>query len=167
MEGGAIFDSNFGNSIFGIPLSPPTQIRNNIFSNNAIVGVPAGIPSPVFFFNQVANGFTNNLSTVTSMAPGGGAIAVVFSGSAKISSNAFTTNIALGASPGDPNRGGAILVGGVVGTPVATELANACLIANLFTGNKADIDDDVAVYNPAGIPGGVAVSLCPVPVKEG
>lgn len=167
LEGGAIFDSNFGNSIFGIPLSPPTQIRNNIFSNNAIVGVPAGIPSPVFFFNQVANGFTNNLSTVTSMAPGGGAIAVVFSGSAKISSNAFTTNIALGASPGDPNRGGAILVGGVVGTPVATELANACLIANLFTGNKADIDDDVAVYNPAGIPGGVAVSLCPVPVKEG
>ncbi|KTD32947.1 NHL repeat protein [Legionella nautarum] len=165
LEGGAIFDSNFGNSIFGVPLSPQSQIINNIFSNNAIVGVPAGITSPVFFFNLVANGFTNNASSVSSMAPGGGAIAVEFSGNAKISSNAFTANTALGASPADPNRGGAILVGGVVGIPVATELANACLAANLFTGNKADINDDVSVYNPANIPGGVAVSLCPVPVK--
>ncbi|PJE09896.1 hypothetical protein [Legionella sp.] len=167
LQGGAIFSSNFGNSVFGVPLPTQSRIVNNVFANNAIVGVPAGTSSPLFFFNQIANQFSNNNSgTVTTMAPGGGAIAVDLSGNAKISSNAFTGNIAISSSVGEPDRGGAILIGGSAGTPLTMNQAQVCLALNLFTNNKADIDDNVAVYNPANIPGAVGLSFCPVPVKS-
>ncbi|MFV0821798.1 hypothetical protein [Legionella micdadei] len=166
LQGGAIFSSNFGNAIFNSIQPTQQQISNNVFSNNAIVGVPAGTASPLFFFNFIANFFSNNTSSVNGMSPGGGAIAVVFSGNTKIFNNAFTYNAALRSLLEEPGHGGAILVGGIVGTPLPIDLSLACASSNLFYGNQANIDNDIAVYNPANIPNGVIVApSCPIPVK--
>lgn len=166
LQGGAIFSSNFGNAVLDSAIRTQAQISDNLFLNNTITGVPSGSVSPLFFFNFIANFFSNNTSTVTAMAPGGGAIAVEFSGDAKIFENIFTANMALKKSSGEDNRGGAILVGGTEGTPLAMNLAHACVALSLFSDNQANIDNNIAIYNPANIPGGVTVDTCPIPFKK-
>ena len=167
LEGGAIFASNFGNAVFDSPIRTQAQIEECVFLNNKIIGVPAGTNSPLFFFNFIANLFSGGTSSVTAMAPGGGAIAVEFSGDAKISKNVFTNNIALRQSAIEEDyRGGAILVGGTVGVPLPMNLAHACLSFNGFFENRANIDNNVAVYNPTNISGAVTVDICPIPLKS-
>ncbi|MCW8408063.1 hypothetical protein OQJ13_03655 [Legionella sp. PATHC035] len=166
LEGGGIFASNYGNAIFNSSIQTQAQISNNKFLNNAIIGVPTGAVSPLFFFNLVANIFSAGSSTVTAMAPGGGAIAVEFSGNTQIFDNLFTGNTALKKPMEEDNRGGAILVGGSVGTPLPVNLAHSCVVLNEFFDNNADIGDNLALYNPANIPGGVTVDTCLVPIKK-
>lgn len=167
LEGGAIFVSNFGNAVFSSPIRSQVGILNNQFTNNTIEGVPGGGTSPLFFFNFIANLFSGGSSSVTAMAPGGGAIAVEFSGDSRIIGNIFTGNTALKQQPLDEdNRGGAILVGGTTGTPQEMDLAHACVSSNSFSNNQADIDNDIAIYNPANIPGGVTVDVCLLPIKK-
>lgn len=154
LEGGAIFASNYGNAVFASPLRPIAQISSSNFNNNTIAGVPSGTTSPLVFFNSVAIFFSGGSSTVTTMAPGGGAIAVEFSGNAQIFNNTFTGNTALSIPPAEEDRGGAILVGGSAGTPTAMDLAQAIVSANTFSNNQANIDNNLSIYNPANIPGG-------------
>jgi len=166
LEGGAIFAGNFGNLVLNSSVRTRAQILNNAFENNRIVGVPAGSDSPLFNFNDTAVFFSSGSSTVTTMAPGGGAIAVEFSGDAKIYGNTFTGNTALRKPQEEAYRGGAILVGGTAGTPIGMDLAHACLTLNLSANNRADIGDYIALYNPANIPGGVTIDACPSALKK-
>ncbi len=166
LEGGGIFASNYGNAVFGSSIQTQAQISNNKFLNNTIEGVPPGAVSPLFFFNLIANFFSGGSSTVTAMAPGGGAIAVEFSGNTQIFDNLFTGNTALKQPMEEDNRGGAILVGGSVGTPLPMNLAHSCVASNSFFDNNADIGNNLAVYNPANIPGGVTVDACLFPIKR-
>ncbi|CEG56968.1 autotransporter outer membrane beta-barrel domain-containing protein [Legionella fallonii] len=160
LEGGAIFASNYGNAVFASPLRPTAQIFGSNFASNTISGVPGNISSPLSFFNSVAIFFSGGSSTVTTMAPGGGAIAVEFSGNAQIFNNVFTENTALRTPPAEEDRGGAILVGGSAGTPTTMDLAQACVSGNTYSNNQADIDNNLSIYNPANIPGGVTVTAC-------
>ncbi|WP_454784196.1 hypothetical protein [Legionella sp. WA2024007413] len=166
LEGGGIFASNFGNALFASPLKPLAQISNNKFVLNTIEGVPPGTISPLLFFNEIANFFSGGTSSVSTMAPGGGAIAVEFSGNAKIVNNIFEKNTALKKSLGEDTRGGAILVGGSAGTPLTMNLAHACVSSNTFFGNQANIGDNIALYNPGNIPGGVTIDACVLPIKK-
>ncbi|HHT0591969.1 TPA: hypothetical protein ACTXXA_000522 [Legionella anisa] len=163
LEGGGIFVTNYGNAVFASLQRAQAQIFNNTFVHNTIVGVPAGTRSPLFFFNSVANFFSSGSSTVTTMAPGGGAIAVGLFGDAKIFDNFFKKNTALKKPLEEDNRGGAILVGGTAGTPINMSLAHACLSSNQFFSNKANIDNNIALYNPGNIPGGVTINACIIP----
>ncbi|KTD25622.1 MULTISPECIES: hypothetical protein [Legionella] len=166
VQGGAIFSSNFGNAIFNSAIPTLAQISNNRFLNNTIVGVPGGIFPPLAFFNFIANTFSHNASSVISMAPGGGAIAVEFLGNAQIFGNTFTQNIALSSPLEEYSRGGALLVGGGIGTPLIMNLAHACIASNLFSDNQANSDYNISVYNPANIPDGVTLSTCPFFAKK-
>ncbi|QLZ69748.1 hypothetical protein FOLKNPGA_02546 [Legionella sp. PC1000] len=163
LEGGGIFVNNYGNAVFASLQRSQAQISNNTFVHNTIEGVPVGIHSPLFFFNSVANFFSGGSSSVTTMAPGGGAIAVGLFGDAKIFGNIFKKNMALKNPLGEDNRGGAILVGGTAGTPINMSLAHVCLSSNQFLSNKANIDNNVALYNPGNIPGGVTINTCIIP----
>lgn len=165
LEGGAIFVSNFGNAVFNSLIRSRAQILNSTFISNTVEGVPGSGTSPEFFFNFIANFFSGGSSTVTSIPPGGGAIAVEFSGDAQIIGNIFTGNTALKKPLTPDNRGGAILIGGTTGTPQQMDLARACVSSNSFTNNQADIDDDIALYNPANIIGGVTVDVCVSPLN--
>ncbi len=166
LEGGGIFASNYGNALLASPLKPLAQISNNKFLYNTIEGVPSGVLSPLIFFNGIANFFSGGSSSVTTMAPGGGAIAVEFSGNARIIDNIFEKNTALKKPLEEDNRGGAILVGGSSGTPLAMNLAHACVSSNKFFGNQANIDNNIALYNPGNIPGGVTIDACVLPIKK-
>lgn len=165
LEGGAIFAVNYGNAVLSSSTREQTQIFNNIFSNNAIIGVPGPGNTVLNFFNIVANMFSNNSISVTAMAPGGGAIAVVFFGDAKIFDNTFRKNTALKKPLEEDNRGGAILVGGTEGTTNAMYLAHACVSSNVYLDNKANIDNNIALYNPGNIPDGVTINAC-IPMKK-
>lgn len=162
LEGGAIFASNFSNTAVGSTLQTKARISNDFFANNSITGVPGGSISPLFFFNFIAGLFG---SSVTTMAPGGGAIAVEFAGDVEILNNTFSNNLALKNPLEEDNRGGAILVGGTAGTPSGMSLAHACVSSNLYVNNKADIGNNIAKYNPANIPGGVTVDACSPPIR--
>ncbi|KTC91250.1 hypothetical protein [Fluoribacter dumoffii] len=166
LEGGGIFASNYADAVFASPVKTLAEISNNKFFHNTIEGVPASAVSPLFFFNSIANFFSGGSSSVTTMAPGGGAIAVEFSGNAKIVDNIFEKNTALKKPLGEDNRGGAILVGGSAGSPLAMNLTHACISSNKFFGNQANIDNNIALYNPGNIPGGVTIDACISPIKK-
>lgn len=113
--GGAIAGTAFGNAIFGatnLADRPPITISNSVFTGNSIVGIPStAIFTPKDFFSLVAQFNSGGAASVSVMSPGGAAIAGQLGANMSLSKNTFINNNA-GAG-----KGGALLVGGSVGTP--------------------------------------------------
>ena len=147
VNGGAIFGSNFGDAIFGAnQLADRTKltVSNSLFALNSIIGIPPDAPPPVVVFDLFAS-FNNPAASVTTMSPGGGAIATELAGNVSISKCIFTGNRAPNGS------GGAVLTGGTAGTPLGMNQAFTTLSQSAFFANTAMNGNNTAVLNPGGL----------------
>ncbi len=131
VNGGAILGSAFGNALFGatdLAGRPPITISNSVFAGNSIVGIPStAIIPPKDFFNIVATVFGGQ--SVSTMSAGGAAVAGQLGANLGLSNNVFINNNA------GTGRGGALLVGGSVGSAVGFNQAYATFQKGLCLGN--------------------------------
>lgn len=152
--GGAVFATNFNEctqttSTIDISQRPLLTITNSVFNGNKIAGT-APLP-PVVIFNIFAQALSNIFSgngpiaSVTTMTPGGGAIAAEFASNVTISKSLFQFNTAAGYS------GGAIFVGGSIGTPGAMNQNFVTISKSVCFGNMASTGNNSAVLDLAGL----------------
>jgi len=144
----AFTDNSAGSDGGALDLTDRAVLTNNSFvGNNATTGaggaveLNAGNPdeSLPYLFTVTRNTFRVNSAGTSFDAGDGGALAV--SGSALITSNTFTSNVAYGVDYGD---GGAIATRNVVDDNVTT------ISKNIFSGNYAG-NDGGAVYAMDGV----------------
>ncbi len=146
--GGAIFASSFLDGLlsFGtLNLSErkPLTIKNSLFKNNTITGVLVLPPQFVFNLFAVALSSINSQGqgSVSQMTAGGGAIASVFAGNVIVSNSAFVKNSAPNAN------GGALLVGGTLGTPAAMNQGYLKISNSQCSENIAGTGDNSSVLD--------------------
>jgi len=161
-SGGAIFSSNFGNSVFNrteLATRSKLTISSSLFYQNSIVGGNTAVPTFVldFLAQLFSVPFGQPLARVTNIAVGGGAITAELGAQVLISSSMFASNSAV------PGRGGALLVGGSVGSSGGTPLGmNQAYLSIATSAASSNIDqtgsNNVAVLDPTGlgfVPNGV------------
>ncbi len=152
--GGAIFASNLNQStqvtgLLDISQRPLITISNSTFNGNMVMGTPP-IP-PVFVFNLFAGALSDNfsgngpISSVSTITAGGGAIVANMGVNLVLLKDIFQSNSAVGSS------GGAILVGGVLGTPGAMNQAYVTSTKSICSGNSATSGNNVSVIDLAGL----------------
>ena len=158
-NGGAIFSTGFSSSIFNV-----TQFTDRMscnitactFNGNSLIGI-SGLP-PLFIFNIFAEIFSSIFgpapSNVTILEFGGGAIASSMGARTYVVASQFVNNNAT------IGFGGAILVGGSVGTAGAVpEGMNQAFLSITSSSGSSNIDstgsNNVAVLNSAGLPAGI------------
>uniref|UniRef100_A0A6C0C6T9 Uncharacterized protein n=1 Tax=viral metagenome TaxID=1070528 RepID=A0A6C0C6T9_9ZZZZ len=153
VAGGAVFASNFANSIFNrTELATRTQltVTSSSFNGNIITGsVSSAVPT--FSFNFLAGFFSGGTASVTNTPVGAAGLASVFGAKVNVISSVFTNN---NASPG---YGGALLVGGsagsVGGTPYGFNQAYLSVASSVGVNNVDQFgSNNVRVLNPAGLP---------------
>lgn len=162
-NGGAIMGIGFGGEIFQnnqFFTRSSLNVTSSNFYNNNIVGLPSlsAIP-PVFIFNTFAGIFSADFgqppANLTSLAVGGGAVSSLMGGRVYVSSSSFNNNNASVLA----GRGGALQVGGSVGTAGGVPVGMNQAYSNIVTSTAATNGDSTGANNaarldPAGIGNG-------------
>jgi predicted outer membrane repeat protein len=152
--GAAIFGSNFADAIFNItqlPLRSKLTVTSSSFNSNSLITPSPSVLPPAFVLGFLAQAFSGGTASVTTVPVGGAGIASVFGGNVYVLSSVFTGNNA------NTGRGGALLIGGSVGsagnTPYAMNQAFLSVSSSSGSGNTDQTGpNNVAVLNPTGLP---------------
>ncbi|MBS0287482.1 MAG: hypothetical protein JSR17_09305 [Proteobacteria bacterium] len=152
MDGGAIFASTFQDGVLvlgtlNLADRKLLSISNSVFKNNAVTGVIVVPPQIVFniFASALSGIFSQGQGSVSLMSPGGGAIASEFAGNVSVNNSAFVNNSAPNAS------GGALLIGGGLGTPAAMDQAYLKIRNSVCSGNTAGQGANSAVLDTGNL----------------
>jgi hypothetical protein len=152
--GAAIFGSNFADAIFNrtdLSTRSKLTVTSCSFYTNSLVAPAAGVLPPAFVLGFLAQAFSGGTASVTTVPTGGASIASEFGGNIYVTSSSFTANNA------NLGRGGALLVGGSIGssggTPYGMNQAFLSVVSSSASSNTDQTGpNNVAILNPTGLP---------------
>jgi predicted outer membrane repeat protein len=157
VNGGAIFGSNFGGSIFNLTqltTRSKLTVTSSSFFGNQITGTASSPISPAFVLGFLAQVFSGSLglppASVSTIPIGGAALSSEFGGQVFVISSSFVSN---NASLG---KGGALLVGGSVGSSGGSPLGmNQAYLKVTSSVGYNNVDqtgsNNVALLDPTGL----------------